>query len=72
MLRVLCVALQSITGQWTYLTFGPRTTINDVMIVIDEECHEQLTRLRGMSLLSAPDEDGLRNAISAWKNHFDA
>lgn len=69
---VFCVALEYITGQREYLVFGNRSTVGDILTVLDEESHEQTCKLLGMSFLSNTTKKGLQKQISDWKKHFDA
>ena len=72
MYRVFCVALEYITKDRMFLTFGKNASINDVMEVIMEESHDQMTRVLGMSLIESTSKKGLQKSISEWKKHFDA
>ncbi len=72
MYRAFCVALEYITGQREYITFGKHTTVDDILTVIKEETHDQMTRVLGMSLIEGTSKKGLQKAISEWKKHFDA
>ena len=72
MYTAFCVALEYITGQREYITFGSRTTVDDILTVINEESHEQMCKILGMSFLSNPTKKGLQKQISDWKKHFDA
>lgn len=69
---VFCVALEYITGERLFLTFGGRTSVSDILTVINEESHEQMCKILGMSFLSNPTKKGLQKQISDWKKHFDA
>ena len=69
--RAFAIAIQDLTGQRTFLRFGPNTTVNDIYDVIDEEVEASKgAKILGFSLLSAVSEKKLMKVYAEWKDHF--
>lgn len=65
-----CVAIEYLGGEKLFLTFGENTPIKDILEVIKEETHDQMTKILGMTFLQNKTKKGLQKQISDWKKHF--
>lgn len=72
MYRSFCIALEDSDKAKSYITFGQRSTVSDIIDILDDELDGSDKVICGMSFFQEEDQQSLDKLIKGWRRKIES